>query len=267
MRPRKALNERWRDHNTVRRRLRTHADVRAALDAPVPLLMPAELELSRVRLGDELVEVIGVEARRYTERAEVYDRETTSDEGLKVELRGYIERVARSTIVLRWNTATRHAALHITQASGGNLGRDHYRDVRERFAQTVAHWLDLSQFKDVNLRSVVYDLHRREQGAYPLTRSRRGRFETANGAELEAISASTGASMFGDEKLKAAIGQVDDPASSQSGNFYWLPSGDGNLLKEELHLSILAFDSRVHFMVPSSPEEVEYVVGQIRGLL
>lgn len=84
---------------------------------------------------------------------------------------------------------------------------------------------------------------------------------------MEAISASTGASMFGDEKLKAAIGQVDDPASSQSGNFYWLPSGDSNLLKDELHLSILAFDSRVHFMVPSCPEEVEYVIGQIRGLL
>jgi len=184
----------------VRRRLRTNAnaDVRAALEAAVPLLMPPELELSRVRLDNNLVEVIAVEARRYTERAEAYDQETTSEEGLKVELRGYVERIARSTVVLRWDTATRHAALHVTQASGGNLGRNHYRDVRERFTQTVAPWLDFSQFKDVNLRNVVYELHRREQGAHPLTRSRRGRFETTNGAEMEAISASTGASIFGD---------------------------------------------------------------------
>jgi hypothetical protein len=267
MRARKALNDHWQDPAAVRRRLRARADVRAALDAPVPLLMPPELELSRIRLEDDLVEVIAIEARRYTERAEVYDEETTSEDGLKVELRGYIERVARSTVVLRWNTATRHAALHITQASGGNLGRDHYREVRERFSQTVAPWLDFAQFKDINLRPVVHELHRREQAAHPITRSRRGRFEMADGAEMEAISASTGVSIFGDERLKAAIGQVDDPASSQSGNLYWLPGGDGNILKSELHLSIQAFDSRLYFMVPSSPQEVEYVIGQIRSLL
>ncbi len=267
MRARKAMNDRWRDPGAVRRRLRGRAELRDLLDAAAPLLMPAELELSRVRLEGDLIEVIAVEARRYTERAEAYDDETTSEEGLKVELRGYVERVARSTVVLRWNTATRHAALHVTQASGRNPGRGHYRDVRERFAQVLAPWLDFSQFKDVNLRGVVHELHSREQGAAPLTRSRRGRFESSDGAEMEAISASAGASIFADPRLSAAVGEMDDPTSSQSGNFYWLAGGPGNLLNNELHVSILAFDSRVHFMVPSSPEEVDYVIAQIRGLL
>jgi hypothetical protein len=267
LRPRRVLNDGWRDVTAVRRRLAARPAVRDLLDGTVPLLMPESLELSRVAVARPVIEIVGVEARRYFERDEFYDKQTVSDEGLPVELRAHVQRVARSTVVLRWNTTTRHAALHITQASGRGLPRDHYRNVLDRFADTVEPWLDFSQFRDVNLSKVIHLLHRQERGgASALTKSRRGRWETEDGSELEAISASVDASVFSDRRLTAAIGQVETPASSQSGNVYWLPV-DGSGVTEPLHVTIIAFDSRVHFMVPSSTEAVEHVIGQIRRLL
>lgn len=262
-----ALNDKWKDAQAVRRRLGARTAIRGLLDASTPLLMPAELQLSRIRVQDGHVEILAVEARRYFERDESYDRKTTSEEGLPVELRAHVQRVARTTVVLRWNTATRHAALHITQASGHGLEREHYRNVAARFASAVKPWLDFSQFNDVNLRKVIHELHRREQDGRPMTTSRRGRWETPDGSELEAVSASARSSVFADKPLTAAIGQVENAASGQSGNFYWLPTAGDGPLTDELHLTILAFDSRVHFMVPSSPQEVDYILDQIRRLL
>jgi hypothetical protein len=268
LRPRTALNTSWRNASTLRRRLAQLADTKTLLAAPLPLLMPEELELSSIAVADGAVEIVGVEARRYTERDETYDRSTTTEEGLPVELRAFVERVARSTVVLRWSTATRHAALHITQATGRGIERDHYRNVASRFAAAVSSFLDFDKFSDVDLHKVIHELGQREQAnSHVLTRSRRGRWDTVNGAELVATSASTGASMYSDNKLAAAIGQVADANTGQAGNLYWLPGGTGNPLSEPLHLTLVASDSRVHFMVPSTPDTVEYVIGQIRRLL
>jgi hypothetical protein len=265
-RPRADLNRRWRDVTATRRRLRARSGVRDLLDGEVPLLMPPELTLSSIRLGEDLVQIVAVEARSYFERDPYYDDEVTSEDGLLVQLRAYIQQVGRSVVVLRWDTATRHAALHITQASGRGVERDHYRSVAGRFAAAVAPWLDLTQFRDVNLHKVIDELHRRERAAGALTKSRRARFETPDGSELDVISASTHASVFADTRLTAAIDQVADPASGQSGNLVWLPT-TGSPLHEPLHVTILAFDSRVNFMVPSSPEAVGHVIQQIRSLL
>jgi len=268
LRPSGALNNSWRDAVAMRRRLAREVATRDLLAAPLPLLMPEELQLSSVRLADGVVEVTGVEARRYTERDESYDRTAVTEEGLPVQLRAFVERVARSTIVLRWDTATRHAALHITQATGRGLERDHYRRVADRCGSAVDSFLDFSEFRDVNLHRVIHELGQREKAnRNVLTRSRRGSWDTPNGAELRATSASTAASVYSDRRLSAAIGQVADAGTGQAGNVYWLPGGNGSPLSEELHLTIVASDSRVHFMVPSSTEIVQYVVGQIRRLL
>lgn len=261
-----ALNNEWKDPRAVLSRLHKRRGISDLLDAATPLLMPPELELSRIRVQDRLVEIMGVEARRYFERDESYDRSEISDEGLPVDLRAFVHRVARSTVLLRWNTATRHAALHVTQASGRGLERDYYRNVAARFASTVKPWLDFSQFRDVDLRKVIHALHGREREGRPMTTSRRGRWETPDGSEIEAVSASTHSSVFADKPLTAAIGAVATTASGQSGNFFWLPT-TGSPLTDALHLTILAFDSRVNFMVPSSPQEVEHVLEQIRRLL
>jgi hypothetical protein len=267
MRPRAQLNTKWKDTTSVMRSLRRTKAAKSLLDAAVPLLMPEDFELSSIRVADGGVEIVGVEARRYTDRDESYDRRTTSEEGLPVELRAYVERVARSTIVLRWNTSTRHATLHITQATGRGIERDHYRQVRGRFAQSVKSFLDLDEFIDLDLHAVIHKLGEKERsGTDALTRSRRATWDTANGGEMSATSPSTNASVHDDPALAAAIGQVADPTTGQIGNVYWLKL-DGSPLSEDLHTNIIASDSRVHFMVPSTPESVDYVVDQIRSLL
>jgi hypothetical protein len=267
MRPTAYLNTHWSDPQATRRRLARRSSIRGLLDAVTPLLMPGELELSRIRVEAGHVEILAVEARRYYERDTSLDERSTSPDGLPVDLRAHVGRVARTTVVLRWNTLTRQAALHITQASGrSGLDRDHYRQVAARFASAVEPWLDFSQFTDVDLRKVIHELHRRETAGKPLTSSRRGRWGTPDGGEIDAVSASASASVFADEPLTAAIAQVETTTSGQSGNFYWLPTQAGPLT-DQLHLTILGFDSRVHFMVPSSPQEVDHVIEQIRRLL
>jgi hypothetical protein len=267
VRPPRRLNDDWRDAGATRDRLSRRRTLRPLLEAALPVLMPDELTLSAIRLGDGLVEIVGVEARRYYERDETYDRATVSEEGLPVELRGFVQHIARTIVALRWNTATRHAALHITQASGRGLERNHYRNVLARFGATVGDWLDMSEFDDVDLHKVIHALHERERtNTNVLTRSRRARWETVGGSEMEAISASVAASVFNDTKMTAAIGQVADADTGQSGNLFWLPV-TGSPLTEELHVTIVAFDSRVHFMRPSTPTAVDHVIGQIRSLL
>lgn len=266
VRPPKAYNDKFRDLAAVRRRLARSAEAKELLGAPLPLVMPETLTLSSVRVDDGKVEIVGVEARRYFERDERYDEAGTSDEGLPIDFRAYVERVARSTVAFRWDVATRHAALHITQSTSRGITRNHYRDVRERFAQAVAPWLDLDEFKNVNLHKVIHKLQQREQTRSPLTRSRRGRWETDDGAEVEAISSSVDASLFTDTRVAAAVGAVSDADSGSSGNMYWL-SNSNNPLAEALHVAIVASDSRIHFMQPSSPEAVAHVLEQVRSLL
>jgi hypothetical protein len=266
LRPPKAYNDAFKDIASVHRRLARRTGVKDLLGAELPLVMPEDLTLSSVRLADGMIEVVGVEARRYFERDERYDEDATSEDGLPIELRAYVERVARSTVVLRWNVTERHAGLHITQATSRGLSRNHYRDVRDRFAQVVSPWLDLDEFKNVNLRKVIHKLQQREQTATPWTRSRRGRWETDDGSEVEATSSSVDASLFTDRRVKAAVGQVSDADSGSSGNMYWLSRVD-NPLHEPLHITIVASDSRIHFMLPSNPEAVGHVLQQIRRLL
>jgi hypothetical protein len=267
LRPSPAVNDAWRDADRARARLHRRRQVKAILDATLPLLMPDELTLSRILIAERAVEITGVEARTYFERDEALDQQTVTDDGLPVELRAHVRHVARSRVTLRWNTATRHAALHITQATGRGLERDHYRKVLERFAAAVAPWLDLSTFHGVDLHRVIHQLHDRERRrSNALTVSRRGRWEMLDGSEMEAVSASMGASLFHDARLTAAIDQVADSASGQSGNLYWL-ARRGTPLSEDLHVTIVASDSRVHFMRPSARESVEHVIEQIRTLL
>lgn len=266
-RPRKALNDQWKDLARMQSRLHRRRAVRRLIDAELPLVMPSELQVSSLSFGERTFELVAVEARHYTERDEGYDRRSTSEEGLPVDLRAWVHRVARSTIVLRWDVRRRFASLHITQATQQGVPRAYYRDVLRRLTDSVAPWLDLREFKDVDLHKVIDKLQRLERTATgALTKSRRGDWETDFGSKVEARSASSNDSMFRDSKLVAAVDKVADPTSGQSTSLYWLKSPT-NPLKEDIHLNIIANDSRIHFRKPSSKESVDHVVTEIRRLL
>lgn len=266
-RPSKEINDRWKDLDKARRRLRRRKTLRELIDAELPLVMPSALQVASLHFGEEEFELVAVEARRYTERDESYDGSRISEEGLPVELRAWVHRVARSTVVLRWDLKRRVAALHITQATQQGVPRAYYRDVLRRLSAVVGPWLDLGKFEDVDLHKVIDKLQRLERGGgQALTKSRRGDWETDYGSKVQARSASASESMFTDQKLVAAVDKVADPTSGQSTSMYWL-SSQANPLEDDLHLSIVASDSRIHFRKPSSKEAVEHVIGEIRRLL
>ena len=55
------------------------------------------------------------------------------------------------------------------------------------------------------------------------------------------------------------------------GNFFWLPRtgptpANNPIVTRDLHVVVLAGDSRVHFMVPSTQESITYVVQRLRAL-
>ncbi len=268
MRPTTKYNSSFKDLAKTRQSLARTNDVKELLEADVPLLMPEDLQLSSVRLEGDLIEITAVEARRYTERDLAYDREEMSEEGLPVYLRAYVERVARSSVTLRWDVKKRLATLHITQATGRGLERDHYRHVRKRFADGVSPWLDFDEFKDQDLHKAVHELHRREQTkTKALTRSRYGLWLTPGGGELAATSPSKKASVFAESEMTRAVGAVSPKSSGVvSGNFYWLP-GSKTPVDQDLHLKVFASEARINFMVPSSADAVAHVISEIRGLL
>lgn len=265
-RPTRAINDHWRDTDARRAALLADPATQSLMDAPLPLLMPGELQLSSIRLDANAVEITGVESRGYIERDKSYDREDATELGLKVELRAYVHQISRSVVTLRWDLDRRRAALHITQASQRGIEPNYYRNVANRFGEAVTPWLDFNQFDDENLRRVLHELHTREENGAPLTRSRRGKWETDDGAEMEVVSSSIGSSVFADPRITAAVGQVANNHTGRAGSLFWL-ARPGTPLDDDLHVAIVASDSRIHFLRPSAPEAVNHVIEQVRELL
>lgn len=260
------INEAWLDSDSVRQAIEgtEHGEL---LDAELPVAMPEALTLSSIRLAGQEVEITAVEARRYTEHLEDLDRPEELDDGTEVEWRAYAQRVGRSTARLRWHLGTRTAELHITQATERGAVRNYYDEVAERFAQQVSPFLDFSGFQPINMHKVLHELGRLEQSGNPITRSRESSFESPGGSHVRARSSSRSTSVYGEQVVRQALGPVDTPTSGQGGNLYWLKdaAGDGSL-QEDLHTVVVASDSRIHFMRPSSIEAIAYVLGQVRSL-
>jgi hypothetical protein len=262
----RSLSERWRNRKEASRLLEA-ADLGELLDAELPLAMPETLTLSSIRHSGDEVEVTAVEARRYTEHLEEFDRLEQLDDGTQVEWRAYAQRIARSTATLKWHLATRTAELHITQATERGAVRDYYDEVVARFAQQISAFLDFSGFNSVNMHNVLYELGQLEQTGNPLTRSRESSFESPGGSNVRARSPSRSASVYSEPVVRKALGSVDTPTSGQGGNLYWLKgAAPSAVLKEDLHTVIVAGDARIHFMTPSSVDAIAYVLGQVRSL-
>jgi hypothetical protein len=265
-RVRASTNEEWRDVDAVRKAI-VEAGQKDLLDAELPVAMPEELTLSSIKVSNEEVEIIAVEARRYTERIEESDEVGELEDGTEIEWRAYAHRVARSTVRLHWDLTTRGVELHITQATEKGAVSNYYDEAADRFAQQVGSFLDFSKFQPINMHKVLHELGRLEQGANPLTRSRETSFESPGGSNVRARSPSRTASVYGEQVVRQAIGPIDTPTSGQGGNVYWLKDAahDG-ALEDDLHTVIVAQDSRIHFMRPSSVEAIAYVLGQVRSL-
>lgn len=258
----------WQDANALRGRLRA-ANVAELLDARLPLVLPEELTLSSIALDRDrrFVTISAVERREYREREPSRDRVEVDAAGRTVELLAYVHVVTRGLLTFRWDLATNTAALHITQAGRGY----DYEDAEQRFARLVQPFLAFDRFTRTDLQRLIRRLHELAQAGTPEARPHRLGYRSRGGRSIEAASATYRDSVTGEAAIDDALAAIAGQSTGRLGNFYWLagvnPDGGANPLPADLHLVVVANESRVNFMVPSSREIVTYVLQRIRALI
>jgi hypothetical protein len=260
------LVEGWRDRDQLRARL-GEAGAGELLDARLPLVLPEELTLSAITVEEErFVTIAAVERREYREREPSRDRVEVDAAGRVVELIAYVHDVTRGLLTFRWDLLTNTAALHITQ---GGRGYD-YDDAEQRFAQLVQPFLSFDRFTHADLRRVIRRLHELAEAGTPEARPHRLGYRSRGGRSIDAASPTYRDSVTGETPIDNALSAIAAASTGRLGNFYWLagdsPDGTVNPLPVDLHLILMADESRVNFMLPSSRDVVTYVLQRIRAL-
>jgi hypothetical protein len=268
----------WRQEAAIRRRL-TEAGVETLLERRRRERLPEALTLSSIAVDGDLVDVMAVERREYDERAPeldervpVFPESVGTDDGQPVSqlitYKAYKHVVTRGLITLRWNVATRAAALHISEG----FGRYDYDDALTRFGIVVSGFLDIGRFAHKDLGKAIRTLHAAERAGSGEVRSHRVGYGTRGGRTVEATSPSTNISVVGEQVVDDALEDVAGVSTGRIGNFFWLPGvgprpGQNPLTERRgLHVVLIAAAGRVHFMVPSNEESVTHVLQRIRAL-
>jgi hypothetical protein len=260
------LSKSWRDSDQALGELE-RVGLADLVAEPLALTLPEQLTLAAIEISPEAIEIRAVDTRRYTERLPDLDREAEVD-GLAIEFRAYAQRLSRGLLTLRWDLTDSQASLHISKAHRGY----EYEEAEADFAKLVADWLPFEgSFARLNLRKAIKKLAKRERdGATPLTRSARVGLQSAGGREIDISSANIHTSTAGEKPIDEAVEAIAKVSRGRLGNLYWLSQADcavsGNPLEEELHTMVLAADSRIHFMTPSSREAIAYVLRSVRSL-
>lgn len=257
----------WRDSNALRARL-AEANVAELLDARLPLVLPEELSLSSITVDDgRFVTISAVERREYREREPSRDRVEVDPAGRTIELLAYVHVVTRGLLTFRWDLVTNTAALHITQSGRGYV----YEEAEERFARLVQPFLAFDRFARTDLQRLISRLHELAQAGTPEARPHRLGYRSRGGISVEAASATYRDSVTGEAAIDGALTAIAGASTGRLGNFYWLAGVDhggvANPLPADLHVVVVANESRVNFTVPSSQEIVTYVLQRIRALI
>jgi hypothetical protein len=261
------LVEGWQDTDALSRRL-GRAHVRELLNARLPLMLPEELTLSSIRVeNSRYVTIAAVERRESSQRVPGQDRVEIDDAGQRVELRAYVRSVTRGLLIFRWDLLTNTASLHITQ---GDRPYD-YQEAERRFSAIVQPFLAFDRFPRCDLHKVIAKIHALERSGKPEARSHRLSYRSRGGRTIQAASPTYRDSVTGETGIDDALTAIAGKSTGRLGNFYWLagvsPTLTPNPLFEDLHMIVLANDSRINFMVPSSREYITYVLHRIRALI
>jgi hypothetical protein len=261
-----AASSGWRRTDGIRRRLR-EAGVEHLLDRRRRQRLPETLSLSAINLRDDTLEIVAVERREYDERAPELDRPDHQEDGQLIFFKAYRHVVTRGLLTLRWNIATRAAALHVSEG----FGRYDYDDALARFSTLIAGFIDLDRFDNKEIGRAIHSLHEAERAGAGEIRSHRVGYQSRGGRTVEAASPSTNVSVVGERVVDDAMTGVGGAATGRIGNFFWLPStgpipASNPIATRDLHIVIIAQASRVHFMVPSDEESISYVLQRIRAL-
>jgi hypothetical protein len=259
--------EGWRNSDALRARL-GHAHVRQLLDARLPLMLPDQLTLSSIRVEDSRSVIItAVERRESDLREPGQDRAAIDSAGRRIELRAYVHVVTRGLLMFRWDLVPNTATLHMTQ---GDRPYD-YDDAERRFGDLVRPFLDFDRFHRCDLSRVIRKLHALERSGTPEARSHRLSYRSLGGRTIQAASPTFRDSVTGESGIDDALTAIAGKSTGRLGNFYWhagvSPTPTPNPLIEDLHVIVVANDSRINFMVPSTRESITYVLHRIRTLI
>jgi hypothetical protein len=231
-------------------------------------MLPAQLTLSSIRVDESrLVTITAVERRESSQRVPGQDRVETDDAGQRIELKAYVRVVTRGLLMFRWDLLTNTGALHITQ---GDRPYD-YDEAEQRFGALVRAFLAFDRFRRSDLHKVIAKIHALERSGTPEARSHRLSYRSRGGRTIQAASPTFRDSVTGESGIDDPLTAIAGKSTGRLGNFYWLanvnPTPTPNPLGEDLHMIVLANDSRINFMVPSSRECVSYVLYRIRALI
>jgi hypothetical protein len=255
----------WKDPNHLQHLLKQHR-LGKLFNARLPLVLPEKLTLSSVTHADGTLSVTAIEKREYTQRTPEHDEEKEAESGERITLKAYMHHLTRTLAAFEWDLNANVAMLQITQLQEDG----DYEKLAEEFTQLLKPWLDIKQFRAVDLRPAIRKLHEIEKNGQAEARSHGIDYRSLQGRRVSARSPSPRASVLGEQFLDDAMDSVRKHSVGHLGNFYWLagkqPGPNANPLSGEVHVIIVGAKSRVNFPTPNTEDAVRYVLHRMRAL-
>jgi hypothetical protein len=248
----------------VRKHLENH-DLDDYLDTQVPLALPEKLTLSAIHYSPEKLRITAVERREGALREPDLDR-TEEVEDSEVIYKAYVFKIVRGFSVFEWDLMANQAFMQVTQLPSGQR----YEEAASRFMEMINGVLDIGEFSHVELRNVISRLHALEQAGTPEARSHGIGYRTLQGRTLTGRSSTGVGALLGETVIDDAMASIRAVGVGHLGNFYWLPSTDGdrsvNPLEDEVHVELIGEFKRVNFMTSNCERDIRYVLQRIRSL-
>jgi len=255
----------WRDIGWVAQHLREHK-VHRYLNAVLPLILPPQLRLSSILHTGQILRIVAVERRDYSERVVELDEGRETDSGEEIELRAYVRHVKRGLVTFEWDLTANNAMLQISQLPSGTK----YEDVAGGFEKLVGPWLDLRMFILLGIRPSIARLHELEESGQAEARSHAFGYASPGGRRVTGLSPSSVDSMVGEAEFDDAMRRIRQHGVGHLGNFYWLATtvdpSLNNPLEREVHTYLVASKGRVAFPAQNTEAEVRYVLSRVRTL-
>lgn len=230
---------------------------------PVQVALPQTATVSSITHDGERITVTVVEKQDGWRRDKRLDEEGETDDGEKVELRAYVNKVTRGLMVFEWDLQENLATLQVSQLPSHWT----YEVAYETFAGLVHTWMPTGAFPDLDLRGAIKNFHVEEETMKKKSRVRSHgiEYETAHSRRFQGRSATAQTSVLGEQALDAAMTAVRAAGLGRNGNFYYKLDGIGDgYVGQEVHVIVFAGAGRVNFPTANGEEVVRYVLSRIR---
>ena len=240
--------------------LSSHEDLAALVEAPLSLIHPDELTLSRVEItpGQRVVvrAVLGAHGR---ERVKSLNFEEERD-GRLIEFEAFRHVKRRSIVRLDWDVVGNAAFLQVTELPGGVR----YEDVERAFVDRTAPWLPFQQFSKLALHKAITKLQA-DEATSPKTTTQA--FGLRHNGRNVTIDAGTSASVAGDPVIDSTITALRPTSIGRHGDFIWHDRAKTSTSALEAEVrTVLTSDDRIHFRRTSKvASDVLNVLSQIRA--